>query len=92
MLTDWGAAQSIPQKGSLVLTNKLPLVQVPEIPRMPEYSPGVYKAEPYSMMVVVPGAHLDDRMVFGRRPESQRMPMFTPELRLVPRNAPRLTD
>jgi len=46
--------------------------------------PGVYKTEPYSMIVRVPGPHPDDKMIVGG-PEL-KMRQMQPGLRFIPRN------
>jgi hypothetical protein len=54
---------------------------------MPSVPPGVYEAEPYKAIVVVPGPHPDDRCIIGQgaAATAPAMPMIKPELRLVPR-------
>lgn len=48
------------------------------------YAPGVYEARPWTMIVVVPGPHPDDRCLvdFGG---NLRMPTRNPGLELIPR-------
>ncbi len=53
------------------LTSKLP-------------APGVYKTEPYACIVLVPGAHPDDKMAVGVTDRASPMPMIQPELRFIP--------
>ena len=48
-------------------------------------APGIYEAKPWTMIVVVPGPHPDDRCLFGGGGIGSRMPMKTPDLRLQPR-------
>ena len=60
-----------------VTVNSGPLFDLP--------SPRVYKAVPYSMLVLVPGPLLDDGMV-KPPPPTNRMPILRPKLKLVPRN------
>ncbi len=45
---------------------------------------GVYRAAPYSSIVVVPPAHLDDRCVVGRSAPQPRMPTVIPDLQFIP--------
>jgi hypothetical protein len=50
--------------------------------------PGVYTSAPYTCIVVVPGDHPDDKSIVGGRgvgQEVEPMPMYKPELRLIPR-------
>jgi hypothetical protein len=46
--------------------------------------PGVYKTEPYSCIVVVPGPHLDDRFVVRPGTTNFPMPVVKPGLRFIP--------
>jgi hypothetical protein len=57
-------------------------IYVPSPQRTP--SPGVYKTEPYSCIVVVPGAGLDDCFLVNPGGGHSSMPTVQPELRLVP--------
>ncbi len=52
----------------------------------PRPPPGVYEAAPFTCIVVVPGAHPDDRCVVGAPNVDPNMPMAKPELRLIPRS------
>jgi len=49
-------------------------------------SPGVYKTEPYSLLVRVPGPCPDDRSLIGGKasPPCEQMPIVRPDLRMVP--------
>jgi len=49
--------------------------------------PGVYKTEPYTCLVLVPGPHPDDKCIIGNRAiqPTERMPMRQPELQFIPR-------
>lgn len=47
-------------------------------------APGVYVAEPFNCLVVVPAAELDDRCLIGGGAPAVTMPTLKPELRLVP--------
>ena len=77
--------------GLLAGTNSLyRVVPKPLAPAMPK--PGIYQAEPYSGIVIVPGPHPDDRAIIGwSNPTpgapavTPEMPTVKPELRLVPR-------
>jgi hypothetical protein len=48
------------------------------------YAPGVYEARPYSLIVVVPGPHPDDRCLCAPGGEF-RMRTRKPDLELIPR-------
>jgi hypothetical protein len=67
-----------------------PRLFVPQLPKGSvsplDAAPGVYEAWPYTCIVVVPGAHPDDRCVAGALNVDPRMPKTEPELRLIPRN------
>ena len=45
--------------------------------------PRIYKAVPYSMLVMVPGRLFDDSMIKRAR-SIDRMPIMRPELKLIP--------
>lgn len=49
-------------------------------------APGLYKSEPYTCLVLVPGAHPDDQALVTPAPVSPRMPQTAPDLQLVPRS------
>jgi hypothetical protein len=68
--------------GLFVPTNRLFKV-LPARPSPSRPKPGVYKSEPYSGIVIVPGPHPDDRALFGGGGES-KIPTVVPDLRLVP--------
>ncbi len=59
-----------------------------------DLAPGVYETWPYTSMVLVPGAHLDDKMILGRNALASTnaaaipMPMVKPELHFKPRTKP----
>ncbi|HEY5914302.1 MAG TPA: hypothetical protein VJA21_27245 [Verrucomicrobiae bacterium] len=60
----------------------------PGTPEAGQLKPGVYESAPYTCIVVVPGAHPDDRScVGGAYPDTaaSRMPTITPGLRFIPR-------
>ncbi len=61
------------------------LFLIPSAPRT--VPPGVYKTEPYSCIVVVPGAHLDDRCIINPGVGDIPMPIVKPDLRFIPWNA-----
>lgn len=68
----------LPPRGSLfnspaAVTNAIP--------------PGVYKTEPYTCLVLVPGPHPDDKCIVGNRTieATERMPTRQPELQFIPR-------
>ncbi len=46
--------------------------------------PGVYEAAPFTAMVLVP-AEIDSKFVVGNRGGNLSMPVFKPELRLIPK-------
>lgn len=56
-----------------------------------QLEPGIYEAAPFTCIVVVPGRHLDDKMIVGGQSLAgtnvfvPRMPMVRPELRFIPR-------
>ncbi|HWV98618.1 MAG TPA: hypothetical protein VNZ64_02885 [Candidatus Acidoferrum sp.] len=47
-------------------------------------TPGAYKTAPYACIVIVPDKNLDDCCVVAPAECDSRMPVVTPELRLVP--------
>ena len=47
-------------------------------------APGVYKTEPYTCIVIVPGASPDDKSVIHPAEPAPNMPVLTPDLRFVP--------
>lgn len=53
-------------------------------PPAPIVLPGTYVCEPYTCLLVVPGPHPDDKCVIASGGPRDPMPMFKPELRLVP--------
>ena len=72
-----------------ILTNGVPVVtNAPGKLLSGSPGPGLYKTEPYTCLVLVPGKHPDDRMAQRRQlqlPETAaRMPVVRPELRFVP--------
>jgi hypothetical protein len=49
--------------------------------------PGLYKTEPYTCLVLIPGPHPDDKCIIGNgaaQPNIQ-MPIRQPELQFIPR-------
>lgn len=46
-------------------------------------APGVYKTEPYTCIVAVPGGHSDDKMMHPRGAQPY-MPTVQPDLRFIP--------
>jgi hypothetical protein len=48
--------------------------------------PGVYEAAPFTCIVVVPDQNIDPDFVVSPGVVSSAMPVFRPELRLVPRH------
>ena len=46
--------------------------------------PGVYKTEPFTCIVIVPGKNADDRSLFKPAEPGSAMPVVRPELRFVP--------
>jgi hypothetical protein len=46
-------------------------------------APGIYKTEPYTCIVVVPGGHPDDKMIYPRGTQPY-MPTVQPDLRFIP--------
>ena len=47
-------------------------------------TPGVYKSEPYSCLVIVPDPHIDEKMVRSLDGAVPSMPTVKPDLRFVP--------
>lgn len=47
-------------------------------------APGIYKTEPYTCIVIVPGEHPDDKMAIHLPDQGSRMPVLKPDLRFVP--------
>jgi hypothetical protein len=73
-------------------TNK-PAIRLPQSGAAQVPAPGVYKTEPFSCIVLVPGAM--DTGIFGNRNgfgnimgQMDKMPHVTPELRFIPRTPP----
>ncbi len=58
-------------------------------------APGLYKSEPYTCLILVPGKHPDDKALKGGLqstnlvPAPAPMPGKVPELRFIPRNPAR---
>jgi hypothetical protein len=52
--------------------------------------PGLYKTEPYTCLVLVPGPHPDDKCIIGSRAvqPTEQMPMSQPELQFIPQKPP----
>src|SRR6266704_960718 len=72
----------IPTNFSLPFSGTNLIISIPGRERL---VPGVYKAEPYTCIVVVPRAHADDRMVIGMLDKTEsKMPMIEPKLKFVP--------
>ena len=46
--------------------------------------PGVYETRPFTCIVVVPGNHLDDKMIIGGKGNQPSMPIKTPGLEFIP--------
>lgn len=63
-----------------------------QVPQQPKGSntapnglaPGVYKTEPYTCIVIVPGEHPDDRMAIHPPDPAPNMPVLKPDLRFIP--------
>jgi len=68
-----------------------PLREVPETnfeTNLPsaQLSPGVYETRPYTMMVIVPGSGIDDR-ILGMTPDANfPMPIIKPHVEVVPKS------
>jgi hypothetical protein len=73
------------------LTNPLPQLLVLARTNSPSIAlplkPGVYKTEPFSCLVIVPGAQADDQAIIGPSEPVPPMPMIKPDLRFVPWSA-----
>ena len=50
----------------------------------PKVQPGLYKTEPYSCVVLVPGPQMDDRSIVNPGGGHSPMPTITPGLRFIP--------
>ena len=48
---------------------------------------GVYRTEPYSCIVVVPGPHPDDRCIVNPGGGDYSMPIIEPDLRFIPKDS-----
>jgi hypothetical protein len=48
---------------------------------------GVYRTEPYSCIVVVPGPHPDDRCIVNPGSGHYSMPIIKPDLRFIPKDS-----
>jgi hypothetical protein len=97
MLAIWGLAGPVQPAPPVVerqrvkLEMKIPPAKTPS-KREPPFSPGVYRSEPYSMLVLVPPPHPDERGPWMSAPTngarsgtlSIPMPILEPDLRLVP--------
>ncbi len=46
--------------------------------------PGVYRTAPYTCIVIVPGAHPDDKSIITPSAPVAKMPMIKPELKFIP--------
>jgi hypothetical protein len=68
--------------GRILLASRQALNPATNIPTAPQ--PGVYKTEPYSCLVVVPGPHPDDKCIVGAPGRGSEMPVIVPELRFIP--------
>jgi hypothetical protein len=73
-------------------TNMAPLLRAPTN-TVGQLKPGVYETYPYSCIVVVPGAHPDDKSIIGAGQlvgggqPVERMPTMNPELLFIPRSS-----
>jgi hypothetical protein len=47
-------------------------------------APGIYKTEPYTCIVIVPGEHPDDRMAIHPPDQGSNMPVLKPDLHFIP--------
>lgn len=47
--------------------------------------PGVYVSKPFSCIIIIPGGDLDSKMVHPAPRVAPRMPIVSPELRLMPK-------
>ena len=62
----------------------VPLRRDGSLPSSDVLTPGVYKSEPYSLIVKVPRPSGDDAFVVGRNQSGFRMPVVLPDLRFIP--------
>jgi len=72
-----------------MLTNFAPWVfygtnRAPNLAAANFLQPGAYQTEPYACIVLVPGAHPDERMVIAPPKMETKMPMIEPHLKFVP--------
>jgi hypothetical protein len=65
-------------------TNLSPNLEFKTLPEIPGSSPGVYVTRPYSMMVLVPGAHPDDILIHPRPAPNPTIRIIKPEMEMVP--------
>ncbi len=68
------------------IRNFSPPSATPKARLFPQHAPapGLYKTEPFSCLVLVPGPHPDDRALAPGAAVDPKMPIVKPELRLVP--------
>ena len=67
-------------------SNELMIFRVPSAHSATIVAPGIYKTEPYTCLVLVPGRHLDDKSIIsGNRGPQIQMPTVRPDLKLIPR-------
>jgi hypothetical protein len=80
--TNLWSTSSIP---SLLLWRSFITNRSPMLPGARTIKPGVYEAEPFTAIVVVPAPHTDDRCIVGGGALTEQMPIVKPDLRLIPR-------
>jgi hypothetical protein len=74
-----GADRAVALKANAHVT---PIISTNRIVRPDPPKPGIYKAHPYSGLVIVPVPHADQASIVKPKESSDRMPMIVPELQL----------
>ena len=72
-----------PANGTFLQPAPLNLEQARVSSQLPR--PGVYKTEPYAIILVVPERGMDDRILSGASDVHSQMPVINPGLKAVPR-------
>ena len=79
IIVSTNAAGSIPNRRFQFPEQQNGLKPSPSAP-----APGVYRTEPYTCIVIVPGGHADDKSVIHPAEPGPNMPVLKPDLRFVP--------
>jgi len=73
----------LPKDRGFVLSQPTPL-HLDKLPWPSALQPGVYKTYPYTIILIVPGSGIDDR-IFGEIPNANsKMPRIKPNVKAVP--------